>query len=134
MDVPCGSLTDVLLDVFPHGHVTLFSLDVEGSEPLIVEHIDFERVFIEIMIIEHNNNFCKPRGRCQSRDEFRKIMDENGYIRFTKGVSKSDLFIHPESKHYLNMALEKREHFRQEYERFVANKEGSNEIPVHATW
>jgi hypothetical protein len=30
VDVPCGSLTPVLLDLFPGGHVSFFSLDVEG--------------------------------------------------------------------------------------------------------
>ena len=31
IDVPCGRFTKVLLDVFPNGNVSFFSLDVEGS-------------------------------------------------------------------------------------------------------
>jgi len=97
VDVPCGSLTKVLLDVFPNGHVSLFSLDVEGSEPLVVGNIDFDRVYIETMIIENRNEYCKLE--CASRDAYRKIMKDAGYILFDKIVTKSDLFIHPLSKH-----------------------------------
>ena len=98
IDVPCGSLTKVLLDVFPNGHVSFFSLDVEGAEPLVVgKALDFDRVFIEIIMIENRNNFCKKN--CKSRDEFRKIMLEAGYVMFFQMVQKSDVFIHPLSKH-----------------------------------
>jgi hypothetical protein len=101
--VPCGSLTNVLLDIFPQGHVTLFSLDVEGSEPLVLKHLDFEKVYIEMMIIENRNSFCKKRSHCKSRDEFRKIMDQAGYKRFIGVVEKSDLYIHPYSEYLTKM-------------------------------
>jgi len=71
--------------------VTLFSLDVEGSEPLVLQHLDFEKVYIEVMIIENRNNFCKE-SHCKSRDEFRKIMDKAGYKIFVVVVTKSDLY------------------------------------------
>mmetsp|Transcript_11699 Transcript_11699/g.21278 ORF Transcript_11699/g.21278 Transcript_11699/m.21278 type:complete len:379 (-) Transcript_11699:32-1168(-) len=98
IDVPCGSLTKVLLDVFPNGHVSFFSLDVEGAEPLVVgKAINFDKVFIEILMIENRNNFCEDI--CKSREEFRKIMMDAGYVMFSKMVTKSDVFIHPLSKH-----------------------------------
>lgn len=97
VDAPCGSLTKVLLDVFPNGHVSFFSLDVEGAEPQIVGQLDFNKVFIEIMMIENRNNFC--RQQCKSRDEFRKIMSDAGYILFSDLVHNSDVFIHPLSTH-----------------------------------
>jgi len=98
VDVPCGSLTQVLLDVFPNGHVSFFSLDVEGAEPFVVgKALDFDRVFIEIIMIENRNNFCKKK--CKSRDEFQKIMQDYGYAMFNTMVTKSDVFIHPLSKH-----------------------------------
>jgi len=78
-DVPCGSLTKVLKDVL-NGRVSFFSLDVEGAEPLIVGNIDFNEVHIEIMMIETNNNFCKQN--CESRNAFRKIMKNAGYLLF----------------------------------------------------
>lgn len=102
VDVPCGSLTKVLLDIFPNGHVTFFSLDVEGAEPLVVGNIDFDKVFIEIMMIENRNKFC-PNDSCESRKQFRKIMLDAGYVLFYNNrvpiVEKSDLFIHPLSEH-----------------------------------
>ena len=102
VEVPCGTLTNVLLDIFPQGHVTLFSLDVEGSEPLVLKQLDFERVYIEVMIIENRNNFCN-QSNCKSRDEFRKIMDKAGYKRFVGAVKKSDLYIHPNSEYLAKM-------------------------------
>ncbi|GFH48971.1 hypothetical protein CTEN210_05447 [Chaetoceros tenuissimus] len=131
VDVPCGPLTPVLLDMFPNGHVTFFSLDVEGSEPYIVQNIDFKRIFIEIMIIEHANHFCRRNDHCQSRDNFRRMMDNEGYIRFTKLVAKSDLYIHPKSK-YLNILL-KNPSYRTMYDCFMDNKNDKNIIPHAAT-
>ena len=96
-DAPCGSLTKVLLDLFPNGHVSFFSLDVEGAEPMILRQLDFDKVFIEIMMVENRNTFCKKV--CKSRDEFRKIMSDAGYILFPNLVRKSDVFIHPLSTH-----------------------------------
>lgn len=98
VDVPCGSMTKVLLDVFPNGHVTFFSLDVEGAEPLVVGNIDFDKVFIEIMMIESRNNFCQDDS-CESKRQFRKIMLDAGYVLFQPVVEKSDLFLHPLSDH-----------------------------------
>mmetsp|Transcript_23542 Transcript_23542/g.55415 ORF Transcript_23542/g.55415 Transcript_23542/m.55415 type:complete len:346 (-) Transcript_23542:147-1184(-) len=97
VDVPCGSLTKVLLDVFPGGHVSFFSLDVEGAEPYVLENIDLNRVFVEMFIVENRNVFCGKE--CESRDKFRKILTDHGYILFDKMVIKSDLFIHPLSEH-----------------------------------
>eukprot|EP00536_Pseudo-nitzschia_multiseries_P018779 jgi/Psemu1/230259/e_gw1.3105.3.1 len=101
-EVPCGSLTKVLLDVFPGGHVDFFSLDVEGAEPLVLEHIDLDKVFVEIFMVENRNHFCQQV--CESRDKFRKILTEQyGYILFKNAVKKSDLFLHPLSEHLQKM-------------------------------
>jgi len=94
VDVPCRSLAKVLLDVFPNEHV---SLDVEGSEPLMVGTLDFDRVYIETMIIENFNQYCT--SECASRDAYCKITRDAGYILYKKIVQRSDLFIHPFSKH-----------------------------------
>jgi len=98
VDVPCGSLTKVLLDVFPNGHISFFSLDVEGAEPLVLEQLDFDKVYIETMIVENRNAVC-PVDKCASRDKFRKILTESGFIMFDDVVIKSDLYIHPLSEH-----------------------------------
>eukprot|EP00546_Thalassionema_frauenfeldii_P020788 CAMPEP_0178898372 /NCGR_PEP_ID=MMETSP0786-20121207/2294_1 /TAXON_ID=186022 /ORGANISM="Thalassionema frauenfeldii, Strain CCMP 1798" /LENGTH=330 /DNA_ID=CAMNT_0020569083 /DNA_START=30 /DNA_END=1019 /DNA_ORIENTATION=- len=104
VEVPCGSLTNVLPTIFPQGHVTFFSLDVEGAEPYVLQNLDFNAVFVEIFMIENKNNFCQ--AKCQTRDKFRKIMDEHGYRRYTFLIAKSDVFIHPEST-YLNKMQQK---------------------------
>ncbi len=96
---PCGSLTSPMLEVFPDGHVTFFSLDVEGAEPQVLKNLDFEKVFIELMIVENFNQLC--RKECATRRQFRKIMNYHGYKRFSSIVARSDLFIHPSSK-FLN--------------------------------
>ena len=105
IDVPCGSLTKVLKDIL-NGHVSFFSLDVEGAEPAIVQNIDFDKVFIEIMMIETANSFCKRGTPCASRTAFRKTMEEEGYFMFENMIKASDVFIHPLSKH-LNTAKRK---------------------------
>jgi len=105
IDVPCGSLTKVLKDIL-NGHVSFFSLDVEGAEPAIVQNIDFDKVFIEIMMIETENEFCKRGTPCVSRTAFRKTMEEEGYFMFENMIKASDVFIHPLSKH-LNTAKRK---------------------------
>ena len=105
IDVPCGSLTKVLKDIL-NGHVSFFSLDVEGAEPAIVQNIDFDKVFIEIMMIETANVFCRPGTHCASRTAFRKTMEEEGYFMFENMIVNSDVFIHPLSKH-LNTAKRK---------------------------
>jgi len=105
IDVPCGSLTKVLKDIL-NGHVSFFSLDVEGAEPAIVQNIDFDKVFIEIMMIETENNFCERGKPCTTRTAFRKTMEEEGYFMFENMIKASDVFIHPLSKH-LNTAKRK---------------------------
>jgi hypothetical protein len=96
VQVPCGSLTNVLRDIFPGGRVSFFSLDVEGAEPLVVGNaIDFSKVFIEVLMVEQYNNMCpKPPGRCESREKVRSMMMDNGYTLHDSLVTKSDVYIH----------------------------------------
>lgn len=102
VEVPCGSLTPAILDVFPRGHVTFFSLDVEGAEPLVLNNLDFDRVFIEVVIVENRNNFCGQV--CKTRDDARARMKQVGYKRYSNSVRKSDLYIHPLSEFQLDPA------------------------------
>lgn len=93
--VPCGSLTPVLQSLFG-GHISFFSLDVEGAEPLVLKNLDFNELFIEVFIVENRNNACKEE--CASRDEFRQILHDRGYKRWNKVIIYSDLYVHPDSK------------------------------------
>ena len=101
VDVPCGSLTPFIKDLLG-SRVTFFSLDVEGAEPMVLEHLDFDQIRADVMIVENANQFCK--AQCESRDRFRAIMAKAGYIRYDI-VKKSDLFVHPESP-FAKLALQ----------------------------
>lgn len=96
--VPCGTLTGVLRDLLPgSGRVSVFSLDVEGAEPLVVGNaISFEEVFIEVLMVEQYNQQCPaPPKPCASREKVRSIMKERGYALHDKLVKKSDVYVHP---------------------------------------
>merc|ERR1712174_80886 len=97
VDVPCGSLTKVLLDIFPFGVVSFFSLDVEGAEMKVLKNIDFSKVFIEIFMIESYNTFCGEK--CETRDQVRILMAENGYNRFS-GIIPNPIYMFTISQIY----------------------------------
>ena len=94
VEVPCGSLTNVFLDLFPGRHINFFSLDVEGAEPLILKNLDLNAVTVEVLIAENYNRMCQED--CPAREEVRRIMvQEYNYIVYPEVVERSDLFIHP---------------------------------------
>lgn len=97
---PCGTLSQVLLDIFPpHGRVSFFSLDVEGSEHLVLEKaLDFDKVMIEMLMVEVSNSICWKAANCESRNEVRRVMKESKkYARFTGPIPQSDVYIHQDS-------------------------------------
>jgi len=97
VQVPCGSLTPVLQELAPNG-VDFFSLDVEGSEPLILGNIDFGNVRIDVLMVESWNNLCPQEPQeCMTRTKTRQILQKAGYRRFSGVIEKSDLFVRPES-------------------------------------
>lgn len=97
--VPCGTLTSLLTELFPDGHVDFFSLDVENAEADVVEKLEFDRLFIEIIIVENNSKICGPD--CEERDRVRKRLKDVHYKLYSNVVTESDLFIHPKSKYQL---------------------------------
>jgi hypothetical protein len=101
VDVPCGPLGPVLEDVFEGEgkRVTLFSLDVEGAEPLVVDTIDFDKVLIEVLMIESRNANCK--AVCPTRDYVRAKLKGLGYQRYARVVNRSDVYIHPKSRYQM---------------------------------
>jgi len=97
VEVPCGPLGPVLEDVFEGETINFFSLDVEGSEPLVLSTIDFRKVKLEVLMIEVSNAHCQKH--CKTRDEVRNIMEKKwGYQRFSGHVDASDIFVHPDLK------------------------------------
>jgi len=95
VEVPCGTLTNVLLDLFPDRHINFYSLDVEGAEPMILRNLDLNAVTVNVMIAENVNRMCQED--CPAREEVRRIMVEQyNYALYPDVVERSDLFIHPD--------------------------------------
>jgi hypothetical protein len=101
IDVPCGSFTPVLEDIFAFANkrINFFSLDVEGSENLVLKTIDFSKVMIDVMMIEIQNNHCK--GECEVRKQVRQKMASEEYYRYEGLIPKSDIYVHPKSPYQL---------------------------------
>lgn len=101
VQVPCGSLTPLIRDVFG-GTIHLFSLDVETAEPLVLQHLDLSHLTVEVLLIEVQNQYCPPSpGECYARDQTRSIMDRHFYVRYEGIVENSDVYIHPQASHHL---------------------------------
>ena len=101
IDVPCGPFSPVLEDIFAmsNGRIDFFSLDVEGSENLVLQTIDFTKVMIDVILIEVKNQHC--RGYCEVREQVRDRMSSERYIRYENLIHKSDLYVHPNSTYQL---------------------------------
>lgn len=99
IDVACGPFSPVLEDIFTHAgnHINLFSLDVEGSEKLVLDTIDFSKVKVDVFMIEIANNHCPVNGHCEVRNQVRRKMESEGYKRYENLVPKSDIYVHRES-------------------------------------
>jgi hypothetical protein len=112
IDVPCGPLGPVLEDIFGHQQeadngddvevpmprINFFSLDVEGSEPLVLRTIDFDKIWIDVLMVEVENVFCPPVENCTARDDTRSIMAQAGYQRYEGLIPASDVYVHPQSE------------------------------------
>ena len=101
VDVPCGPFTPVLEDIFAFANrrINFFSLDVEGSENLVLDTIDFTKVMIDVMMIEIENNHCGMK--CEVREQVRQKMTYEGYQRYEGLIPKSDIYVHPNSPYQL---------------------------------
>ena len=73
-----------------------FSFDVEGSEPSLVDNIGFDRVFIEMLMVEHSN--MHRTAQCESWDRVRTRLQEANYTQYSNVIRKSDLRMYPNSK------------------------------------
>jgi hypothetical protein len=83
--------------------IHFFSLDVEGSEPTVIANIDFNRVRIDIIMVESFNQQCPQEpDECKTRSDAREIMRNAGYKLYKNVVNKSDLNIHPDSEFQLS--------------------------------
>jgi hypothetical protein len=99
VEVICGSMQPALMDVFPiEKRIHFFSLDVEGVELAILKTIDFDQIFIDVLIAENENGFCNED--CPAREQVRDFMQNTkGYILYPKTIKFSDLYVHPKSEY-----------------------------------
>jgi len=97
--VPCGPLGPVLEDIMG-GYVTLFSLDVEKSEPLVLKTINWSKVKVDVWVVE-SFTIGESQLRNQRNQETRDIFQSAGYRRYEGVVKKSDLYIHTTSLYQL---------------------------------
>ena len=99
-NVTCGPLSPAIEHVFQEEnmHVNFFSLDVEGAERLVLDTINFDKVKVDVFMIEVRNHVCDDDS-CEVRKEVRAKMKELGYRRYDEGdiVPKSDIYVHPTS-------------------------------------
>ena len=96
VEVPCGSLSPTIIDLFPSKRIHFFSLDVEGMEYQVLEPIDFNTVFIDIIMAENRNPFCGDV--CAAREKVRSFMKSKGYILYSNTIKDSDVFVHSKSE------------------------------------
>lgn len=94
VEIPCGPLTPVLLDIFgPDGKVSFFSLDVEGAEIKVLETIDFDLIEVEVLMIEIQNTHC-PEANCPEVHSIRRHMARTGkYALFVDFLEASDVYV-----------------------------------------
>jgi Methyltransferase FkbM domain len=92
-EVSCGSLTPVILDLFPDGHVDFFSLDTEGTEHFIMRQVDLSRISFDVIIAENDNRHCQQV--CESRNQTRIMLQAAGYTLDTTTIERSDLYMSP---------------------------------------
>ena len=90
-------MTPPLVDLL-QGHVTFFSLDVEGAEAMVLETVDFSKLSVDIWMVENVNNFCKED--CVSRQESHRLLQQAGYIGYAPIIMGSTLFVQPNSKYH----------------------------------
>jgi hypothetical protein len=82
--VPCGGLTPVLSELL-QGHVTLFSLDVEGAEPLVLRHLNWSssslllkqsRWKVEALAVRENPSNMRHERRFGSCSKHNRAIDD----------------------------------------------------------
>lgn len=94
VEIPCGPLTPVLLDVFgPNQTISFFSLDVEGAETLVLDTLDFTKHDIHVMMIEIQNSYCPNPLSCSQTHMIRQRMAEANYSLLAELVEASDVYV-----------------------------------------
>ncbi|KAL7464458.1 hypothetical protein ACHAXS_004791 [Conticribra weissflogii] len=110
IQVPCGPLTPVLLDIFgTDGYISFLSLDVEGAELMVLKTLDFGKLNIDVMMVEVQNTYC-PTGNCPVVHEIRKTLAMTAkYALFTDLVEASDVYVRVGTDAYIRIKVAMKE-------------------------
>lgn len=76
--------------------IVLFSLDVDGAElVMVLDAINFDKIIIEVMMIEVKNSFCQQFRTARDRVPAKRTA--LGCQRYDDVVRASDVCAHPQS-------------------------------------
>ena len=79
--VPCRTLAG-LLHEYGITHIDFFSLDVEGQEAAVLSTINFDKVKIDVLIVETNRlGFDSEEQAKAKNDMVHKILTAGGLIK-----------------------------------------------------
>lgn len=94
LEIHCGPLS-YYLDALDIRHIDFWSLDVEGSELALLKTVDFERVHIDVIIVEVENRLTDDPKMKQQVEDVRVLLREKGYVNIQSVVVyKSDVWLH----------------------------------------
>lgn len=80
IDIECRTLRDIFNEYNIH-HVDFMSIDIEGGEESAIEGIDFDKVNIDLIVIENNFN----------RETIGQYLSSQGY-EYIKKLGRDDIF------------------------------------------
>jgi FkbM family methyltransferase len=81
LDLPCYDV-NTILDSFKLYNVDFMSIDTEGSEEVILKHLDYDKFKIYIIVVENNYN----------NQEINRFLTEKGYI-FADGMGVNEIYV-----------------------------------------
>ena len=72
---------------------------------MVLDTINFDKINIEVMMIDAMNSFCQTT--CKTRDRVRANMPALGYQRYEGVVDDSDIYVHPQSRFQMPASAKK---------------------------
>lgn len=80
-----------ICDTYDIKHIDFLSIDTEGSEESIIKSIDFDKLTIDVIMVEDNYNSSQVVKNYLSSKGFyfyKKVVDDNLFVRAKSGIKK----------------------------------------------